>query len=145
MGNGVRPLPLLSRGFNLSIVELVESRLKPGRASLLPTLAGSLAALTLGAPLAAGAFSQGTGLALVYSVLPVAVAAIELVPCLPGWRQEAGGLEFALSLWLLVLTLIAAAFLRFGLGEGLAAVTITFVVADLVSFSVRALRLASGE
>jgi hypothetical protein len=110
----------------------------PRAANTLARLPGCVAALIIGVPLFAGAFSRGAGLVLTYVTLLVAVAAIELVRCLPAGKQGAG-LELALGLWFLVLTLSVVAFVKFGLGNGLAAAALTFVVADLVSFSVAAL------
>jgi hypothetical protein len=99
--------------------------------SLWPRLPGSAAAVLAGVLLFDATIARGAGLVVLYVTLPIAVAAIELAGAAPA-HARAAGLEFALGAWILVL--IAAAFIRFGVTHGIAAVAITLVVADLSGF-----------
>ena len=106
--------------------------------SLWSRLPGAVAAVLAGVFLFDPVISRSAGLALLYVALPVAVAAIELAGVMPK-SSRAVALEFAMGAWVLVLVLVAAAFIRFGITHGIAAVAITVVVADLASFFVAVL------
>lgn len=114
-------------------VAILRSAALPPR-SLWPRLPGSVAAVLAGVLLFDADIPRVVGLTALYSVLPLAVAAIEVAGTVPA-RARAAGLEFALGAWVLVLVLVAAAFIRFGMTHGIAAIAIIVVVADLVSFS----------
>jgi hypothetical protein len=124
--------PAIRQAAQQSAAAIPRSAALPPR-SLWPRLPGSAAAVLAGVLLFDAEISRGAGLVVLYIILPIAVAAIELAGAVPA-RARAVGLEFALGAWILVLVLIVAAFIRFGVTHGIAAVAITVVVADLASF-----------
>lgn len=109
--------------------------------SLWPRIPGSAVAVLAGVFLFDADTSRTIGLTVLYAMLPLAVIAIEVAGA---FRARAAALESALGAWILVLTLLAAAFIRFGITHGIAALAIVIVLADIASFTLAIWRTHSS-